>query len=245
LAYVLSSSTIQVYKLTNWNTDNPSLTKVDDIRMPASGGHDMFPVPNTSLLSISTGGNVWLFDRDTKEFEPHPDIPNLSSVKSVNHHPVTNQVMYTKSTIPGGTNTYDIQFRNPDFTVKVDQKTYKARWNVQLGCTDPAATNYDSTANYDDGSCEYVDIITGYALSTRTADYVFSVKGLNRKIPIFGKYNSAVVLDIKGRVIKTITLNDRIIEWDMSGDNGRHVTAGIYWILFTGSNRCVQKLLIM
>lgn len=246
LAYALSSSTIQVYTLTNWDTDNPSLTKVEDIQMPAGGGHDMFPVPNTSKLSISTGGNVWLFDRDTKEFEPHPDIPNLSSVKSVNNHPATNQVMYTKSTISGGTNTYHIQFLNPDFTVEVDQKTYKARWNVQLGCTDPLAINYDSLANYDDSSCEYVSAILEKVPFVENGDFVFSIKGMKQKVAVYGDFKSVVIIDMKGRMIKTFPLNNRHIIWDRSCDKGKIVPVGIYWILFRGTNKnYVKKLLLM
>lgn len=246
LAYALSSSYIQVYTLTNWDTDNPSLTKVEDIRMPASGGHDMFPVPNTSKLSISTGSNVWLFDRDTKGFEPHPDIPDVSSVKSVNHHPATNQVMYTKSTISGGTNTYHIQFLNPDFTVEVDQKTYKARWNAQLGCTDPLAINYDSMANYDDSSCEYVSAILDKVPFVKNGDYVFSIKGMKQKIVVNGAFNSATIMDIKGRVVKSYSLHKRDIVWDRSCDKGKKVPAGIYWILFRGINkRYVQKIVLM
>jgi len=31
---------------------------------------------------------------------------------------------------------------------------------VELGCTDAAATNYDATANEDDGSCEFASQVT-------------------------------------------------------------------------------------
>lgn len=129
--YALGFGQIQVYTLADWKTKSPSLTRIDTIKLPEGGGHDLFPDPASPRLLLSTGGRTWTFDRDTGKIAPHPVIADVGGVKSLNHHPVTGQLMFTRATIPGGSNTFQLELRKPDFTIRLDQKTYKARWNPE------------------------------------------------------------------------------------------------------------------
>jgi hypothetical protein len=62
--WALSDREITCYELSNWTTPNPSLTQTGAFALPEPGGHDLFAIPGTPYLSVSTGEHCWIFDRD-------------------------------------------------------------------------------------------------------------------------------------------------------------------------------------
>jgi hypothetical protein len=129
LLYALSGEDIRIFKLVDWDTDAPKLDSVSNVALPEKGGHDFYPVPGTNFLSITTGRKCWLFDRETKEITPHPEIPDKAHVKCISQHPVTKQIVYVQAE---GDNWWaeNLHFLNPEDTHHVPgEHFYKVRWN--------------------------------------------------------------------------------------------------------------------
>ena len=128
--WALSDEDIRVYNLDNWDTNEPSLSRSDTLKLPEGSGHDMYPVPNSSFLSISTEKHCWLFDRDRREFKPHPVLADEADVKSIAEHPETGQLVYVRA----DSNEWwseTIRFVNPARDLHLPgEHLYKARWNV-------------------------------------------------------------------------------------------------------------------
>lgn len=126
--WALSYVDLRVFTLEAWDTDQPQLVKVETILLPERGGHDLYSVPDSADLFVTTGSRVWLFNRDTKTFRPHPELGDLSNVKSVNQHPVTGEIVYVKADAPNWWSA-SLHFLNLKsvFTVP-EEHFYKARW---------------------------------------------------------------------------------------------------------------------
>lgn len=132
LLWALSNEDIRVYELKDWNTAAPKLVRVSTVVLPERGGHDLYPVPNTPYLSVTTSTHCWLFDRDTKTILLHPELSEQANVKSISQHPVTKQVVYVQAE---GENWWAerLHFLNPEETFYVpDEHFYKARWNIRV-----------------------------------------------------------------------------------------------------------------
>jgi len=128
LLWALSYTDIRVYRLESWDTSAPKLALLETIPLPEGAGHDFYPVPDTSFLSVTTGRHVWLFDRDKKSFSPHPELGNLADVKCVCQDPQTKQIVY----VQGEGNHWwaeRLRFINPEDSFQVPgEHFYKARW---------------------------------------------------------------------------------------------------------------------
>jgi len=88
-------------------------------------------VPQTEDLVVTTGRNVFLFDRKQRSFRPHPDLGGKRDVKAVSIHPRTGQIVYLQA---GGTNWCTDTFRmfKPAGELRLPgERLYKARWNVR------------------------------------------------------------------------------------------------------------------
>lgn len=130
ILWALADEDIRVYHLVDWDTNGPSLSRVDTIKLPEGSGHDMYPVADSSFLSISTEKHCWLFDRDRREFTPHPVLADEADVKSIAEHPETDQLVYVRA----DSNEWwseTIRFENPARELHLPgEHIYKARWNI-------------------------------------------------------------------------------------------------------------------
>jgi hypothetical protein len=132
LLWALSIQDIRVYQLDDWDTSAPKLINALTIDLPERGGHDLYPVPGTSLLMVTTGKHCWLFDRDKKTFTLHPELSEQAHVKSISQHPITKQVVYVQAE---GDHWWAerLHFLNPEQTLHIPgEHFYKARWNIQV-----------------------------------------------------------------------------------------------------------------
>ncbi len=130
--WALSGEDIRVYQLADWDTAAPKLVHESTTPLPEGGGHELYPVPHTSWLYVTTSEHCWLFNRDTKVFFPHPVLADLAHVKSISQHPGTGQIVFIQAE---GENWWaeNIHFLFPSETLHVPgEHFYKARWNVQL-----------------------------------------------------------------------------------------------------------------
>lgn len=133
--YALGAEDLRIYELGDWSSKSPGLKLLTALRWPAEGtdphecGHDLYPVPGTDFLSVTTNGATWLFDRDKEMFQPHPLIGSCAHVKSLCHHP-DGPVAYVQAE---GEHWWAerIHLRNPDRVLCVPgEHFYKARWNA-------------------------------------------------------------------------------------------------------------------
>lgn len=128
ILWALADENIQAYRLKDWNTEQPALKRIATIKLPEGGGHDLYPVPGTNKLFVTTGNHVWLFDRDKKSFQKHRAIGDNHNVKSVCVNPVTGQLVYVQAD-PGQWWSQKIRFLNPEAVLFTPgEHFYKARW---------------------------------------------------------------------------------------------------------------------
>ena len=127
--WALADEDIRLYELRDWESVTPKLQRVALIPLPERGGHDLSVVSGT-LLAVSTGNRCWLFDREARTFQPHPQLGDKAGVKSINHHPQSGQIAYVQAE---GKNWWAerIHFLKPEGTLHVPgEHFYKVRWNV-------------------------------------------------------------------------------------------------------------------
>jgi hypothetical protein len=94
----------------------------------------VFDLNQSDDLVITTGRNVFLFDRERRTFRPHPDLGNESAVKAVSIHPRTGQIVYVQAE---GTNWWAGGFHTikPSGELRLPgERLYKARWNARRFC---------------------------------------------------------------------------------------------------------------
>ena len=128
LLWALAGNNIQVYRLKDWPTEQPKLERISTIELPESGGHDLYPVPGTNKLFVTTSNYVWLFDRDKKTFQEYQDIDDSLNVKSICINPVTSRLAYVRADT-GQWWSQKIRFLNPEAVLFIPgEHFYKARW---------------------------------------------------------------------------------------------------------------------
>jgi hypothetical protein len=130
ILWALSGSDLRAYRLEKWDSSSPALSKLAAWPLPDRGGHDLYAVPGSANLTVTSGNRCWLFDRDRRSFSPHPRLAERHSVKCINVNPVTGQTVYLQ---PDGKNwwTAFIRFLDPDGALeRPGERLYKARWNV-------------------------------------------------------------------------------------------------------------------
>jgi hypothetical protein len=131
--YALGRDDLRIYSLEGWSSAAPELRLARTIQLPMrvslpdECGHDLYQVPGTRMLSVTTQRATWHFDRDTEIFHPHPLLPDQARVKSLCHHP-DGAVVYVQGEEAHWWSEF-IHFRNPDRTLSVPgEHFYKARW---------------------------------------------------------------------------------------------------------------------
>ena len=124
--WVLSFPYLQVYALQDWNS-LPQLHLLSTIALPSGNGHDMYPVPNSPDLVISTDAHCWLFDRNTRTFRKHPLLGDTPNIKGISVHPATGQIVYVQADTQWWTAW--LRFLRPDKEIHFPgEHFYKARW---------------------------------------------------------------------------------------------------------------------
>lgn len=127
--WALADEDIRVFELRDWDATAPKLQRVALIPLPEGGGHDFTAVSGTPYIALSTANRVWLFDRDSRRFTPHPHLADKAKVKSISHHPTTGRISYVQAE---GENWWAerIHFLKPaGFLHVTGEHFYKARWN--------------------------------------------------------------------------------------------------------------------
>ncbi|MDO8539466.1 MAG: DUF6528 family protein [Opitutaceae bacterium] len=130
ILWALADREIRRYQLVDWETTAPRLRLVGGLQLPEGSGHDLYPVPHTSFLSVTTAAHCWLFDRDVNALVPHPALSARSSIKCISQHPITGQLAFVEAERPNWW-SLRIQFLHPDQSCSVpDEQFYKVRWVV-------------------------------------------------------------------------------------------------------------------
>ncbi|MBU0608281.1 MAG: hypothetical protein KKI08_10350 [Armatimonadetes bacterium] len=125
--WALGNEELRAYRLAAWDSNAPALEQVSGTELPGHGGHDLTPVPGTDLLHV-TGARVFLFDRNTLTFAPHPDLGDQPHVKSIDVHPTTGRMAYVQAGLVNWW-SHEIHLRNPGAIIRLpDERIYKARW---------------------------------------------------------------------------------------------------------------------
>jgi len=130
--WALSHRDLRAYRLAKWDSESPSLEMLFMLDLPVGGGHDLYPVPDSPLMTVSTYGHCWLFDRDKRSVQPHPQLEETGSVKGISINPVTGQLAYVQAE---GDNWWAerVHLLQPDSVLYLPgERLYKARWNVQV-----------------------------------------------------------------------------------------------------------------
>ncbi|MBP3775307.1 MAG: hypothetical protein ILA34_08155 [Bacteroidaceae bacterium] len=123
--YALGSNELRAYKLTNWDTDKPSLTLDRIYNLPVSGCHDLSRISDRYYL-ITAAQNVYLFDTSKGSANVYPSMMGHTSIKSINLNPLTGQIIYTEPEESWW--TFHVKSINPEWSFPVpDQKVYKVR----------------------------------------------------------------------------------------------------------------------
>lgn len=93
-----------------------------------ASGHDLSPVPGTGELIVTTHAHVWLFDLRSASFRRHPQLGDLSHVKSVDVHPTTGRLAYVQANDEHWWSEA-VQFLHPAGELRLPgERFYKARW---------------------------------------------------------------------------------------------------------------------
>jgi hypothetical protein len=96
--------------------------------LPQVNGHDLRAVPHTPDLVLYTGTGVFLFDQNTRQFRPHPQLANAGDVKSVSVHPLTGRTFFTQGSSTGWwTDTLSFLAREAKMQLR-GQRLYKVPW---------------------------------------------------------------------------------------------------------------------
>jgi len=128
----LSHRDIRAHRLAQWDSEGPSLEMLFAVDVPVGGGHDLYPMPGSPLMTVTAHRHCWLFDRDNRSLQLHPQLGEIGSVKSISVNPVTGQVAYVQAE---GEEWWAerVHFLQPDSVLHLPgERLYKARWNVQI-----------------------------------------------------------------------------------------------------------------
>lgn len=127
--WALGDQEVRSYRLRAWYSSAPRLELSGTYALPVGGGHDLYPVPDTPLLSVSAWSHCYLFDRDTHEIRPHDLLPKAYSIKSLDLNPDTGQLAYVQAKSPNWWSD-EIHLLSPSAVIRLPgERIYKARWN--------------------------------------------------------------------------------------------------------------------
>ena len=123
--YAIGKNLFRIYKLTDWDTNKPSLTLETELKLPVSGAHDLTRIDNHRLLISCTAG-VYDYDINTKTISKFDPLVDYTDLKSVNYNYKTGQIVYTKPEESWW--TYHLSSLNPTFGIGMsDVNVYKVR----------------------------------------------------------------------------------------------------------------------
>ncbi|MBK9170285.1 MAG: hypothetical protein IPM24_22880 [Bryobacterales bacterium] len=126
--WALGGRDLRSYALGAWITDAPVLELRARHELPDPGGHDLIAVPGSRHLAVTTLHSVWLFDRDSGQFTPHPDLRDRHHVKAVAVHPSTGRLAFIQADQPNWWSGR-IEFLHPRQTLPLaGERLYKIRW---------------------------------------------------------------------------------------------------------------------
>ena len=131
LLWALGYDQLKALRLKDWETGEPKLETLAAYALPGKSGHDLIPVLQSDDLLVTTGRNVFLFDRQQRTFRPHPALDSRREVKAVTIHPRTGQIVYIQAE---GTNWWagGVHMINPSGELRLPgERLYKARWNAR------------------------------------------------------------------------------------------------------------------
>lgn len=130
LLWALGLAELRCYELKDWESEKPSLAMKANTPLPDKGGHDLQPIPRGKDLVVTTGRHVYLFDRDTHQFRPHPDLGDRAAVKSVCVHPINGQTAFIQASDKAWWSD-TLGLLSPAGTAQLSgERLYKARWTV-------------------------------------------------------------------------------------------------------------------
>lgn len=98
--YAIGYTSMEIYKLKNWDGAAPELQWEKTVTTPTSGNHDLTYV-NENTLCLA-GHNVYLYDIAANKFNELSHFHNRHSLKSVNYNNETGEIWYTDATEPEG-----------------------------------------------------------------------------------------------------------------------------------------------
>jgi len=131
--WALAYAELRLYELAGWDSSAPALRLARSIPLPDPNGHDLFAVPGTDRMTVTTGKHVHVFDRGSGRFSVHPALGGLPSVKSVSCHAATGEIAYVQAD-PGRWWSTELRLAGetgaaPAASYRVtDTRLYKARW---------------------------------------------------------------------------------------------------------------------
>ena len=128
--WALSDKDIRSYTLAGWETDAPRLTRVGLFPLPENGGHELFPVPGTMFLAVSTNRHCWFFHRDTHALTPHSTLADKANIKCIDQHPVTGQIAIVQGEAPNWWSERIQLFAPAGSASLPGEQFYKVRWNL-------------------------------------------------------------------------------------------------------------------
>ena len=123
--------------------------------------------------------------------------------------------------------------------------------HAQAGCTDPAATNYDSTAKSNNGSCQYANVKLNAALKFSLPKGLAENSGMiywNNKIWIHNDGNndpSLFEMDTTGKVSRRIRITNALnMDWEDIAQDEKYVYVGDFGNNETGVRKNLRILRI-
>ena len=126
--WALGFRELRCYRLQDWDTDKPSLKLEQSLPLPTDDGHDLSDVPGTADLIVTTAATAYLFDRDKKEFRPHPELAGREHIKGVSIHPTTGRLAFTQAG-PKQWWTPTLRLQGPAAEISLPgERLYRVRW---------------------------------------------------------------------------------------------------------------------
>jgi hypothetical protein len=126
--WALGLKELRCYELKDWTGEKPSLALKAGHALPDDNGHHLQAIPQSNDLVVTTGSRVYLFDRQTRQFRPHPELGDKANVKCVSIHPVSGRTVFIQASNKAWWND-TIGLLSPATEVRLPgERLYKARW---------------------------------------------------------------------------------------------------------------------
>lgn len=122
--FILGYDVIRLYKF-HFKGDNSTLELEKEIRLPSDNGHDLSMVDAERFL-VTTNYGVYLLYVDGWSFVEFKPLKGISSVKSVNLNPRTNNLIFTRAEESWW--TFNIYSFSPQYAINIPfVRLYKVR----------------------------------------------------------------------------------------------------------------------